>query len=397
MTAIRLTMAGLLASLIFIVHCGDGPPTGPGDGPDDTHFPSAIGMLWKYQVYDSLTQTTDTVWFSITDTVTWGAGEFVIERRERRLVAESFGRRYLHFRGDTLEFCDDSIAAPADERIVFPLKLGSTWAGPVSADDTSIVTLVGRIEIPGTGPRRGARIDRCWDRDFEGGGNWSRTWIVPDVGVVSRYHRSQFSDGANMVVTTNETWELIEYDLTTFGLSQFPNKVGTAWIYEEIDSVLVRGGFEVTFDTVTVTIVDDGVLESGDSYALWEIEHPQQYGIDTLYVVTGEERMSLQRDSVFSILWDLYYEFPLAVGRYWGIESFAPVPEVLDKEPVATSFQFFASAFHSQMYGGGFNDYWHQEDWLVPEVGIVRSRRLQFGFIPWMNRTWSLIDFHSTR
>jgi hypothetical protein len=349
-------------------------------------------MLWKYQVYDSLTEITDTVWLSITDTTTFSADEFVTERREKHVVADYSGWRYLHFRGDTLEIFDDAVGVPANERIVFPLELGSSWTGPTAADDTSTVTLVGQIEVPAAKFSTGARIDRSWNLDFEGGGNWSQAWVVPDVGVVSRYRRSQFSDGTSITVTTNETWELIDYDLTVFGLHQFPNKIGTAWIYEEIDSLSsFPDTVTVTFDTVTVTIVGSGQLESGDPYTLWE--YVSRNGVDTQYVVTGEERLSFQHDTVFNLLWDLYYDFPLAVGRTWGLEFLVPVPEVLDKAPIATPIQHFASGFHTRMYGGGFNDYWTQEDWLVPGVGIAKSRRWQFGFIPWMNRTWTLIEY----
>ena len=70
-------------------------------------------MLWKYQVYDSLSQTTDTVWFSITDTVTISSDEFVTEWREKRVVADYFGWSYLHCKGDTLEIFDDSVGVPA--------------------------------------------------------------------------------------------------------------------------------------------------------------------------------------------------------------------------------------------------------------------------------------------
>jgi hypothetical protein len=340
MIATRLTKVIFLFSLVLAISCGDESPTGHGGGPIDTHFPNAIGMLWKYQVYDSLTETTDTVWFSITETATLGVDELVTEWREKRVVADYFGWSYFHFRGDTLEIFDDTAGVPANERIVFPLELGSTWIGPVAANDTSRVTLVGQIEVPAAKFSNGARIDRSWNLDFEDGGNWSQTWVVPDVGVVSRYRRSQFSVGTNIVVTTNEIWELVEYDLTTFGLHQFPNKIGTA------------------------------------------------------YVVTAEERMSFQHDTIFRPQWDFYYEFPLAVGRTWGLDFFAPVPEVLDKESVLTPVQHFASGFHTRMYGGGLNEYWTQEDWLVSGVGIAKSRRWQTGFIPWINRTRTLIDYH---
>ncbi|MEE8149928.1 MAG: hypothetical protein V3T75_05695, partial [candidate division Zixibacteria bacterium] len=66
MRAVLLTLAAFLLSIFFINSCDESSPTGPGGGTADKHFPNTIGVLWKYQVYDSLTETTDTVWFSIT-------------------------------------------------------------------------------------------------------------------------------------------------------------------------------------------------------------------------------------------------------------------------------------------------------------------------------------------
>ncbi|MEE8404283.1 MAG: hypothetical protein V3S17_02710 [candidate division Zixibacteria bacterium] len=398
MRAVLLTLAAFLLSIFFINSCDESSPTGPGGGMTENHFPNTIGVLWKYQVYDSLTETTDTVWFSITDTATPGAGEFVTERREKRLVADYFGWQYLHLKRDTLEFFDDTAGVPANERIVFPLELGSGWTGPdhrIGSSDSSSVTLVGQITVPVATFRNGARIDRAWHMDFEGGGNWSQTWVVPDVGIVYRYFRNQYSDGANIHVTRNETWELIEYELSTFGLHQFPNSIGTEWVYERVDTVSMgMDTFFVHYDTVTVTIVDRGQFESGESYTLWEFDVTNG-GVYTQYVVSGEERLSFQSDSLFNQLWDVYYNFPLAVGRTWGIDFIVPVPEVRDKEPINSPFQNFETGFRVRTIGGALNDYWTQEDWLVPEIGIVKSRRTRFGIWPELNRTWTLIDYQA--
>ena len=394
MAVTRPIIAILLSLLIFISSCGDDSPTGHGGGKIDFDFPNAIGMLWKYQVYDSLSQTTDTVWFSITDTITISSNEIFTGRSEKHFAGSFFGRQYLQFRGDTLEIFDDTVGVPANERIIFPLELGSSWTGPVTVDDTSTVTLVGLIEVPAARFSDGARINRSWNLDFEGGGNWSQTWVVPGIGVVYRYRRSQFSDGTSITVTTNEVWKLIEYDLTTFGLHQFPNQVGAEWVYEQIDSALAGpDSFTVEFDTVTVTIVDSGQFESGDSYTMWQFVSRNR--TDTQFVVTGEERLSFLRDTTLGLpFWDLYYDFPLAVGRTWGLEFIISVPEVLDKEAVLTPVQNFASGFHTRMGGGMLNSYWSQEDWLVPGMGIVKSRRWQYDFGPPMKRTWTLIDYH---
>lgn len=386
----------LLLMFVLVGSCDILSPTGHGSGASDTHFPHAVGVLWKYQVYDSLSQSTDTVWYSITDHTTIGSGKFITVLREKHFRENLFGWQYLHFSGDTLEFLPDTTGTSANERIVFPLELDHSWTGPAAPDDSSKVTQVGPIEVPAARFDKGARIDRSWNRDIEGGGNWSRTWVVSGVGVVYRYIRSQFSDGSTITVTKNEVWQLIEYDLTTFGLLQFPDKVGSRWIYEEVDSTDTGGDSLVpTFDTVTVTITRSGHFQSGEPYSLWT--YVSSSAIDSQFVVIGNGQVRFQHDTIFSPLWDVYYDFPLAVGRTWGIEYFAPVPEVLDKETLSTPAQTFASSFHTTLSGGGFNDYWTQEDWLVPGVGIAKSRRGQTGFWPWLRRTRTLIDYQPAR
>jgi len=396
MAVTRSVIAILLPSLILISSCGNNSPTSHEDVEEDVEidvsFPNAIGMLWKYQVYDSLSHTTDTVWFSITDTATINSNELVTERREKRFAGNYYGRQYLLFRGDTLEVFEDSVRVQSNERLVFPLELGSGWTGPVTVDDTSTVTMVGQIEVPVAKFSNGSRIDRSWNLDSEGGGNWSQTWVVPDVGVVYRYRRSQLSDGGSIAVTTNQVWELIEYDLKTFGLHQFPNKVGTKWVYEEVDSTTMGpDSVVVEFDTVTITIADSGRFDSGYSYTTWEFA--SRNGSDTKIFVTGNHGFGFQHDTTCSLPWNLYNIFPLAVGRTWGMYFYRPVPVVVDKEPVHTPVQDFASGFYTHMSGSWPDDHWAQRDWLVPGVGITKSKRWQTGSAR-MNRTWTLIDYH---
>jgi len=392
MAIIRLILLVILSALIFLIACDDSPTRYSNNLPPvPQDFPGAAGMLWKYEVYDSLTQITDTVWVSYTDNYFGPSGDFFIEWKERHFTDYSFEFKTVRAHGDTIEIQNsDIVLVFQSERIIYPIELGNSWAGIEAIDDTSRVTLVGKIEVPAETFYNGARIDRSWNLDIEQGGNWSQTWLVPDVGIVSRYFLSQFSDGTSITVTKNETWELIEYDLTTFVIDQFPNKVGNRWIYEEKDSVYYHhDSVIITYDTVTVTIVDEGRLEMGDSFTVWE--YVNSMSTDTLFVVTQENHIRFH--TMYSPLWDLYYEFPLAVGRSWGIDYFVPVPEVIDKETVIAPLRIFESAFHQKTNGGAFNDYWSQDDWLVPEIGIVKSTRWQFGFIPSMNRTRTLIDY----
>ncbi len=383
----------IIAVIILIIACDDSP-TRYGKAPVDMQFPDKTGMLWKYEVYDSLTQITDTVWVSFTDDNTNSEGEIFIEWKEKHASNNLFLIKHVRSKGDTIEI--HNFNGPWDthiERLIYPLELGESWAGLEANDDTSTVTLVGQISVPAETFNNGARIDRSWGKDFEDGGNWSQTWIVPDVGIVSRYFLSQFSDGSSITVTKNETWQLIDYDFTTFEITQFPNKVGNEWIYEQKDSVYYHhDSIIISYDTVTATIIDEGHFNDGDPYTVWEFAGSLM--TDTMFLVTYENHLTFMYDTMHFSFMDVSYDFPLAVGKTWGIDYFVPVPEVLDKELIHTPAGIFESSFHTHAIGGAFNDYWTQDDWLVPDVGIVKSKRWQFGFIPSMDRTRTLIEYN---
>ena len=80
--------------------------------------------------------------------------------------------------------------------------------------------------------------------------------------------------------------------------------------------------------------------------------HAQRAQSSQQFFQQNADKFRAQQDLIASPFFDLYYDFPLAIGRFWGVESIAPVPEVLDKEGVLTPVQHFASCFHTRMEGG---------------------------------------------
>ena len=111
MTVGRL-LAVILLSLLLLVGCTDddvvNPSLIPPDGETSIDIPTAVGMLWKYQVYDSLTETTDTIWWSITDLQAIDAGTIRVERKAHRIPGDFYAWQFLHLTGDTLEIFDDT-------------------------------------------------------------------------------------------------------------------------------------------------------------------------------------------------------------------------------------------------------------------------------------------------
>jgi hypothetical protein len=273
------------------------------------------------------------------------------------------------------------------ERFVLPLSLGSEWTVQ-GVNDTSRVTDIGTVTVKAGTFGPAALVERSWNRDLEGGGNWSRVRVAPNVGIVSRHLFSQRTDGGgHFWSTVNQTWELLRYDLSTLSRHRFLNSVGTKWVYE------LRGFWPGLVDTVMVTIVSEVTVSWADSAMLWQ--YIGREFTDTLYVgAVGEELFFSHSTDILSFdSW--YYEFPLAVGRHWGIEYFNAIPMILDKGSVTSLAGEFPSAFHYSMFDAAFNSYWGVEDWLVPGVGAVlrKTTRMDFG-PPAFSQDWTLISYN---
>jgi len=384
----NLTLSTLLVILlVFLCSCDDDPPTGGGRHPID-QLPSQVGMLWKYQVYDSLTQATDTVWVSVTEELpsipelTAFAWRMYWTTRDKVVWID------VSFRGDTVDIYTDSAKNEPDpiERLAFPLEVGREWVIPFGVD-TSRVEEVGTILVPAGTFTNAARVERVWNRDFEGGYDQSTTWIARNVGIVSRHYFSESNLGdGTFIVTKNQTWQLYAFDLSTFRLSQFPNSIGTEWVYQLVDTLIDL------VDTVKVRVVGKLQNQYYDSVMVWAFRG-REY-IDTMFVATDGQVVSEFFDTLVVmpfVFWP--YEFPMAVGRHWGILTSAPIPHVDDKARVMTPAGSFRSGFRYRMGGGFLNEYWYLEDWLVPGVGVATRKFGRWGFGPSVSQEWTLLSF----
>jgi len=386
----KLTLSTLLGVfLVVLCSCGDDSPINGGRHSIE-QLPSQIGMLWKYEVYDSLAETTDTVWISVTDLDHRSiAGSTMFIWGSYWTTRDSVVWGNVIIRGDTVDIhTDTSQTVPYRyERLVFPLELGREWVLPFGVD-TSRVAEVGTIQVPAGTFTDAARVERVWNRDFEGGCDRSATWIAPNVGVVSRHLIDSANPGdGNFIVTMNQTWQLYDYDLSTFKLSQFPNSIGSEWVYQLVDTLIDL------VDTVTVRVVGKFQSQFFDSVMVWAYEG-REY-MDTVFVGTNGPIVSVFFDTLAVmpfVAWP--YEFPMAVGRHWGIATFAPIPQVDDKAPVSTPARNFSSAFHYRASGLWLNDFWSVDDWLVPGVGVVKRRFSRWVLGPVAAQEWTFLSYH---
>ena len=391
MATMRPVLVILLLALFGIYSCGDDSPTGSGGDTIHDPFPNAVGMLWKYEVYDSLAETVDTVWVSVTE---MRVSIAEISAYQWRLYWQSSGEvedRVVGFRGDTIDILTDSTQGDIEllERFVFPLEEGATWIGP-SIYDTCRVTEIGTVVVPAGTFRNSALVEHAWNLDFEGGGNWTETWLAPDVGIAYRHEYQAYSDGTTITVLENQVWRLIEYDLRTFSLAQFPNTIGTQWVYQVVSTTAGFGVDTVFVDTVTVTVIDRVSILGPDSLLVWEFLG-REYA-DSSFVGTLNNIVTVSSDTLQMIppspAWS--YEFPMTVGKYWGTVS--PTCRVSDKCLVSTPAGNFQTTFCC-IESGGMPGSWMVRDWLAPGVGVVKRVYSPFTAYPMPYQEWTLLSF----
>ncbi|MFH1373348.1 MAG: hypothetical protein ABII79_06115 [bacterium] len=391
MSTIIKLLGTICLMLLLVAACDDDSPlTGGGrDSSGITDFPAAVGMLWTYEVYDSLTGTTDTVQVSIVDTHSLaGIVEVTVWRYN---YGDSVTTRLVLLDDDTLKIWYDTCNAPPFEIFVFPLELGNVWTGPlIWAGDTSRVIDYGTISTPSGIFTNATRIDRSWMVDFEGGGNYITTWIVPGVGSAYRYRLRRWSTGGIVFTIVNEVWELVSYNLHTFDIHQFPNEVGWQWTYE-----INRWSFSDEYDTLTVTIVDTTTIHGNLHATIWE--YAATNWIDTEYVVVTGDMVIPYPDTDAAYFYPLDYEFPLAVGRSWGMNTSDPLQDLEEKGPVSVPAGTFNVGFRYRHSRQGLNYFWFVDNWLVPGVGLVSRIEREYNLGPSKTVTWELLSYQPAR
>jgi hypothetical protein len=357
-----MVVTGVL--LAVLVACDSNPSKSEDESSDDESsvanpFPHEVGMYWTYQVYDSLTGLTDTVEVAVVDTISGENLAPTAVRKEQR--DDSVSTTYWEDRGDSvIVYHGDRVGLPK-EKFVVPFTPGAAWSGPLDTDTSEVVSTNGTNTVPAGQFDDVARVDRNWNTDFEGGGSFSSTWIDSSVGIIKIHKQEQYSDGATITVTLNEVWQLLHYDLHTFGIHQYPMTVGTRWTYRVLDSLMF------VIDTLVVTIVADTITPDGWPGTLWTYDYGSH--VNTELVTNHTTSVQVQSSITYPTT---YYDFPLAIGKLWGMHFFGLVPEIVEKGPVSVPAGDFAAGFKHRNSGSGPDYYWSADSWLVPNVGLVR-------------------------
>lgn len=183
---------------------------------DMAEFPLAVGARWRYAIQLEEPpfgiSLTDTIEVQITqpagDLEDGGVLVWKVDDPRTGTPAEVMSGVL----GDTLQFTPDTDDPVLFRRLIFPLRVGSTWESqlPIGGNFTEVDTVQALESVP-LGPPVGLlkhvlRIDRhtnvinCTTR---------RTyWIAPDIGLVKMTGRA-----TGHACTWTFSWELIDFDI----------------------------------------------------------------------------------------------------------------------------------------------------------------------------------------
>jgi hypothetical protein len=169
----------------------------------------------------------------------------------------------------------------------------------------------------------------------------------------------------------------------------FPNAVGTRWVYAVYDSLAGEA------DTVDVRVTDQVTIQvwGGTQTATrWHLTSPKRdeyryaaFNADTVRVWGGSETEPYYIDFI--------YVFPLRVGDRWGLPVCGGDSISVEASRLQTVPGFGERvAYDLYVAGGCLNDYFIKDQWFAPGIGLVEARFLEFGF-GFRNETWNLIAY----
>jgi len=164
-------------------------------------FPNKVGDKWTYAVFDSLTNTTDTLNVQIVGTT--------LSTNNKSLNIWVFNSRtfndsmFVSVTDSVVYFYEDRNATLLNQEIEFPLEINKYWVNPHLQFDSTKVTAKESVIVPADTYPDAYRLERTWlSLNVHG---HSITWFVDNIGIVKFYQRIQGFDNIN------QTRELLSY------------------------------------------------------------------------------------------------------------------------------------------------------------------------------------------
>ena len=166
-------------------------------------FPNQVGDRWTYSVFDSTTQTTQTVEVKI-------VGDTIFENGEKFKIWEyrfpdKIDTEYVNIVGDTVRL--NKKYGFFNTMYIFPLYPGKSWLSGNGTIHTATVEKIETITVP-AGIFKNSYDIKTKNTSY----NYALiidNWFKPKVGIIQKYIYE-----FNMAPPDRQTWKLVNYKLT---------------------------------------------------------------------------------------------------------------------------------------------------------------------------------------
>jgi hypothetical protein len=186
-----------------------------------------------------------------------------------------------------------------------------------------------------------------------------------------------------------------QIDTIIHELDEFPNGVGSYWIYLRTDSSLYD--HSVSVDTVSI-VIDDIFYLSEDSIGTYWSNFYNHNTSNAVTYISGDTVLFYEKSNdhlyeIFSLI------FPLRINKGWRTTEWdsVTVDSIETIETPSGVFNYSYRIFHRWYYP---NDLSHEIYWFVPYIGIVKYFELYYLTISVTSGriyTWELIDYGINR
>jgi hypothetical protein len=168
-----------------------------------TNYPTSVGSVWRYAVYDSIAQKADTVKVTINSQISSSA----ISSKYLWLYnySDYTDSVYVIISGDAIKYFSVSKSSQVPTKVFYyPLKEGAKYSDSYYSIDVTIES----VSVP-VGKFDG--IYRIYEHPYIGnlyGG--STFWIAPDIGILKEQLKWHDTMSGELV---NKTWELLSHTI----------------------------------------------------------------------------------------------------------------------------------------------------------------------------------------
>ncbi len=179
---------------------------------------------------------------------------------------------------------------------------------------------------------------------------------------------------------------------TEFTIDNFPHEIGTVWQYQKDDRI------SMTTDTIYVRI-DDTTRITDDSLLVYVVITDFVTALagpyDTSYWYFSDDTLSYYKYETDTFIVKRKVIFPIEDGAVWNSEVFPfDSNEVIENRAITILGKTYQNAFHILRTASVFNEYYTDNFWYVPNIGLIKSDENHILWTTTKDETLSLISFH---